>query len=314
MADIASSPLTRVWGRLMTLAPFVQSYPEFRPRPGGANIVKTRTWDIGGVEVPVISGDSIRGRLRRALADDLLDRLACEPRSLPVRTAHLLFVGGSLNADKSSLTPTGLDEQRHLLPVLALLGGTTLGTFAPGRLRAGHWVAQTNKTPTPALHNQTDPTALPDPEATLMTEQFARSGADLRDIYDPQVINAAFAKAGDDSPQPPALNMPHSYRAVVPGIDFAGWIAIAAYRGLTPDDDTVQRACLRYGLDLAYPDGVDITLGLRAASGYGLVRIDWEDLDQIGPSADPYLDHINRHRNDLVELLTSDRLVPERKT
>ena len=322
MTAINQSPITRVWGLLTTESPFVQSYPREKPR-GAKNVVYTRTWDFaGGVEVPVISGDSFRGRLRRALANDLFKRIGLKPHDLPVRVAHLMLVGGSLNEDEPELTPVTLAEARSLFPSFALLGGTALGEFAAGRLRAGIWVAQTQQTPKPALHVGED-FDLPESEACFIYENFARSGTDMRSIFDVVELTEAFRK-GDAKPEstPEAdaddtvddklgLAMPHSYRSVAPGVTFAGWVALGSYLGMTAEDDELQRSCLRHGLDLAYPDGADITLGLRASNGYGLVRIDWEDLDVIAPSADRYLAHCESNAAELREKLTGDFLRPK---
>lgn len=339
MTAIDQSPITRVWGLLTTESPFVQSYPRDKVK-GAPNVVYTRTWELPGGEVPVISGDSFRGRLRRALANDLFKRIGLKPHDLPVRVAHLFLVGGSLNEDEAALTPPTLAEARSLFPSFALLGGTALGEFAAGRLRAGIWVAQTQVTPAPALHVAED-FELPTAEACFIHEHFARSGTDMRSIFDVIELTEAFrkpdevpngttkarSKAKTDEPKPteattaPAdddsvdtklgLAMPHSYHAVAPGITFAGWVALGSYLGMTTEDDELQRSCLRHGLDLAYPDGADITLGLRASNGYGLVRIDWEDLDVIAPSADRYLAHCEANAEELREKLTGDFLHPK---
>jgi hypothetical protein len=256
----------------------------------------------------------------------------------------LFLVGGALNEDEPELTPVTLTEARSLFPSFALLGGTALGEFAAGRLRAGIWVAQTQQTPKPALHVGED-FALPEAEACFISENFARSGNDMRSIFDLIELTEAFRKPtglSDAAPAPkpkarskaktaesepadaataPAdddtvddklgLAMPHSYRAVAPGVTFAGWIALGRYLGMTAEDDELQRSCLRHGLDLAYPDGADITLGLRASNGYGLVRIDWENLDVIAPSADRYLAHCESKAAELREKLTGDFLRPK---
>jgi hypothetical protein len=48
------------------------------------------------VAVPCVSGNSVRGKLRRFLADDLLTRLGLRPNEIPLKLFHLLYNGGGL--------------------------------------------------------------------------------------------------------------------------------------------------------------------------------------------------------------------------
>lgn len=309
-----STPLQRTYGSFETLTPLIQSTPADRK---SGEPVETRVWRIAGKEIPVISGDSIRGRMRRILAHDMLLALGVEPGSIPLSVGQLLMVGGSLGNLKNTLTQEAVAGIRADLPMLALLGGTPLGGFLHGRLRAGAWVAQTVDTPSPALV-RTDEEKLPSAQDVLMEERFARASmADERSLWAPDPVgerNASTSRRRGKEERDADAPMPFSLRVVVPGVSFAGWIGLADYRGLTPEDDAVQRSCLRYAIERAYPSGAEVTLGLRASSGYGVVSFSWDDLSCISDEAVPgerYLEHLDANRDRLVEGLCSDELVPK---
>lgn len=317
MLTIDQKPLSRIWGTFNTKSPLIQTYAGgvyTYPAPDKRKVVLTRTWNINGVPIPVISGDSMRGRMRRALAFDLFDRLKIAPKSLPLEAVHLLLVGGALRENPLDETYDRLPEVRAMIPSLALLGGTMLGGFAAGALRMGSWVAQSQQTPSPALHVDED-ADLPDAESLFMEENLSRNGSETLSYFRMDEIWKVFpnstkeSKSGDsddsgsggkDGSQ--TVSLPHSYRVVVPGTTFAGWAALASYRG--SGDSPLLRSCMRHAIDLALPHGKEITLGLRAANGYGVVEIDWEGLDDLGTS-DAYLSHVEDNAEEIRALLAT---------
>ena len=146
----------RHWGLFETLTPLVQSTPgesrEVKVGDAKVNIVTTRTWRIGANDIPVVSSSSIRAALRRALGYHLLEEIGVKRTAVKLSAAHLLLAGGALGTNmENDLTPEKIQEIRHYIPPLALLGGTAVGGFLHGRLMMGNWVAQTTFTPGPAL-------------------------------------------------------------------------------------------------------------------------------------------------------------------
>lgn len=322
----------RTWGRLVTQTPLVQSYPGGRKDNEGVatkdkkTIIYTRTWTLGRdergdeIEIPVISGDSIRGRMRRLLATELLEHIGCDPHDLPLRVAHLLFVGGSLGkGENKEISPDQEAELRALIPEIALFGGTVLGSFFTGRLRAGSFVAETAQTPLvslhPSLRDPDEERILPNASDCFMIDDHARNGRELTEIYSTKEFDDAFrpsnAAADADVAWGIHVTSPHAYKCVVPGVTFDGWLDIAP-AGTSDESDAVQRALLRHAVDLAYPNGGEATVGLRASNGYGVVAFDWDNLDIIAPSGQPYLDHLDDHADEIRSKLTSGKLVPTR--
>lgn len=97
-------------------------------------------------DVPIISGNSIRGILRdRGMLHMLkslgygIDTTTGEVKGIPLSAFYLLFSGGTLKSGKSD---GGIDidkarEWRNLIPLLSVFGGAVLGQIMPGKLRCG---------------------------------------------------------------------------------------------------------------------------------------------------------------------------------
>lgn len=89
----------------------------------------------GPIEVPVISGNSIRGLLRRAAARTVLEVCDVPRESLSVRMFDLVFSGGAIESGARAGISIPIDELRHArdsYPPLALLGGSVGTHVIPG--------------------------------------------------------------------------------------------------------------------------------------------------------------------------------------
>ncbi|ATI36441.1 hypothetical protein CPI83_30050 (plasmid) [Rhodococcus sp. H-CA8f] len=88
--------------------------------------------------VPVISGNSLRGVLRRIGEEMLRDVLGYEGL-LPLPVAHLLRNGGSIvKSTTDPLTGRRLNEFRALVPQVSVFGGAIGSAPIGGCLRVGH--------------------------------------------------------------------------------------------------------------------------------------------------------------------------------
>jgi hypothetical protein len=93
--------------------------------PGGARI-----------EAPILSGNSIRGLLRRAAAKTVLEICDVPAESLSIETFDLVFAGGALDVGASGHT-VPLDKVRaaqRAFPPLALFGGSLGAHVLPGSI------------------------------------------------------------------------------------------------------------------------------------------------------------------------------------
>lgn len=94
----------------------------------------------GEVEnIPVISGNAVRGALRDRAADLYHEFLGHSELTLP--QAHLLWSGGSITkAKKEPLSGQRLREVREVCPPFALMGGGIAGRVVSGSLSVGKMI------------------------------------------------------------------------------------------------------------------------------------------------------------------------------
>jgi len=91
--------------------------------------ILTPTGDI--TSVPIISGNSLRGILRR-LGEELLAPVLNYPGQLSTPAAYLLRSGGTLRKSTKTFPP---EKERHLktlIPLIGLFGGTVNGRILSG--------------------------------------------------------------------------------------------------------------------------------------------------------------------------------------
>jgi len=89
------------------------------------------------MQIPVVSGSSFRGILRRigeALTAGVLDY---EGAALPIPAAHLLTNGGRLAKSARPLTDEEERRLKNLLPQIAVFGGAASGRIMSGLLTVG---------------------------------------------------------------------------------------------------------------------------------------------------------------------------------
>ena len=93
----------------------------------------------GSIElVPVISGNSFRGVLRR-IGEELLRDVLDYEGMLPLPVAHLLRNGGSIvKSTAAPLTGRRLNDFRALVPQVSVFGGAIGSAPISGCLRVGH--------------------------------------------------------------------------------------------------------------------------------------------------------------------------------
>jgi len=95
--------------------------------------------DGKAIEFPVISGNSIRGILRRLIMKDMLERLDYELTSL--KTYHMLFAGGTLESVSSEAGNINLGlrkQMRDSLPALSLFGSAIGNQMIEGKMKCSY--------------------------------------------------------------------------------------------------------------------------------------------------------------------------------
>lgn len=88
-------------------------------------------------QVPIVSGSSFRGILRRIGESLTASVLNYESTSLPIPAAHLLTNGGRLAKSARPLTDEQERRLKTLLPQIAVFGGAASGRIMSGLLTVG---------------------------------------------------------------------------------------------------------------------------------------------------------------------------------
>lgn len=108
---------------------------------GNIATIRRISWLVDGQreEVPVISGNSIRGLLRRMIMSDMLDQVGYTLES--TKLYHLLFAGGTLESvdskDAGAINLARKKEIRETLPPLSLLGTAIGNQMIEGKMKCG---------------------------------------------------------------------------------------------------------------------------------------------------------------------------------
>lgn len=90
------------------------------------------------IEIPVISGNSIRGKLRDIAAMDILTKQDGSKIKVDADSFNLLFTGGSLESTgDSGINVEKVRQMRKDMPMLSVLGGSVGNVILPGKVEIG---------------------------------------------------------------------------------------------------------------------------------------------------------------------------------
>lgn len=275
------------------------------------------------VEVPIVSGNSLRGILRDHAADITWRHLG-EPE-LPAAVFHLLWSGGSLSKAGAghTLGARQLAEVRRLVPLVSLFGGSGAGKIIEGKLRVGKLTpicAETAHLLPDGLIGDT-PASMWD---HLQLEEFTRRDDSKRDQLHPAIHGLApkaleepgadGALLAVDPHEPaaetetaagPAQQMRYGIETLAAGTRLHWWVAL---RHVTD----VETALFAAAIEAWTSDGAAI--GGRSSSGHGRLRLDVHQWQHQSPTAtvgealdvtgrDHLGDHFAKHRDEIVEAL-----------
>lgn len=211
------------------------------------------------VRLPVISGNAIRGVLRRKLMEDMLERIDYGPMSPKLH--HALYTGGILESTGDVSGALDLPARRTLaetLPPVALLGTAVLNDMVPGQLAVDFARPLCRETaPFLAMAGYDDP--------RLRTNVRA-----FRDF--------TFTTRRDDLRDGDSHQMIVTFEYFAAGTQFAH-----AFRLKHPT--AILEACVGAMLELW---AADPAIGGKAAGGFGQLHLDYPD----APDPTLYYDYL----------------------
>jgi hypothetical protein len=117
-----------------TLAPLAHS--AFGPSIGNATAF--RRFRIGDAEVPAVSGNALRGIMRRIVMRDLFDRCGLNVESPGWDALYAALAnGGHLQGSETSLDPVYVRDLRSAVPGLSVFGSALRTWMLSGRMSVG---------------------------------------------------------------------------------------------------------------------------------------------------------------------------------
>lgn len=267
-------------------------------------------------DVPVVSGNALRGILRDHAAHVFWDALG-RPE-LPVQVFHLLWSGGSLAKAGSGhvLGARQLQQVRRVVPVVSVFGGSGAGKIIEGKLRVG------KLTPICVETSHLLPDGLSSDRSVwemLQIEEFTRRDDSKRDqlhaaidgftprpaALGPGTLLTAEAHApAVETADGPAQQMRYGVETLAAGCRLHWWMSLDS----ATDAET---ALVAAAIDSWIASGAAV--GGRSATGHGRLRLDVHQWTTEAPSTtvgtalavtgDPLTDLIMSHRDEIVEAL-----------
>jgi hypothetical protein len=241
----------------------------------------------GSVElVPVISGNSFRGVLRRIGEELLRDVLGYEGK-LPLAVAHTLRNGGAIvKTQAEPITGRRLHQLRDLVPLLSVFGGAVGAAPIDGCLRVGHVVPIVTEA-TPILR-RTYEGSIPSRFDIEALESYSHLD-DVTAGHAGATVDPDAGTGGSGSPV-----MRYDIETLAPGTRFESWVQ------------------LNRGSDLDYAFAADVLgeftrsgwLGGRTGIGHGQIDTTLTEPTGGGPVVD-WREIVAARRAEALETLRS---------
>lgn len=236
----------------------------------------------GIIEIPCISGNSVRGRMRRLLAKHLLDSVGYQPKSPML--FHSLFSGGVLEeveADEVGKIDLNIRKEiRSLIPFLSLMGTAYGNQVLQGKLNVGIAL--------PICRELTEAGYIPNKFVTQKPPSIF------------ELLDFDFATRRDEREAPQkeeskvTVQMLYRFEVFIPGTSF--------YHNFKLLDATeLEKGAFFQGLRLWLADP---NLGGRRASGYGDLELKYSLPEDFNALADAYVKFLQESRSKIVSLLS----------
>ncbi|HOO03954.1 MAG TPA: hypothetical protein PLJ11_04445 [Methanomassiliicoccales archaeon] len=238
------------------------------------------------LNVPVISGNSIRGNMRRMVMGDMLYRIGYGELK-NAKVYHMLFAGGSLESvdvGDSGKIDVGMKKKYRLgIPPLGLFGTSIGNQMIEGRLKVGHAIP---------LCKEIAPMLAPDGEVRQLADlKDIISSARQRSYY--ELLGHDFQTRRDDLHEEreegeAAHQMKVDLETVAMGTVFEHTFALW---NTSPIEAAVLGRAMELWRTRPYVGG-------KSGSGYGRVGIYYDVPDQA-----PWLNYMREHADDLKTII-----------
>jgi hypothetical protein len=273
--------VVKIQGRLTALSPIYHGGNE---KTGNVVLLNRLRFIVGGkpVDVPVVSGNQIRGKLRRLLARDFLQLAGYEldlSQKKHQKLYHTLFAGGVLtDVEEGESGVVDLDLKAKLVKYIVpirLFGASYANQMVEGRVLVGF--------------------ALP-----ICRELVDFTGVDS-DVSFYQLITRAFQTrrdelrvGGGEGEDDETVQMIVEYEVFAPGAQFFHELVLETEEeGLALDLSALYRA-VRLWQEEPY-------IGGKSSAGFGRLKIEY--LWPSGVSEQKYIEHVEENRDEIRKAL-----------
>ena len=234
---------------------------------GGGNAMPLRRFPciINGEpsSVPAVSGNALRGRLRRLVFRDMFARLNLDSSTPGFARAYAIAAnGGWLDSSDTTIDPDKIKRVRQACPPLSVFGAAMGSWFLEGRMSVGICWPVTRETASAGLVDADSAISLADIESETWLSRLP---------------DRERSKHAGEELKP----MPHGAETLAPGVALQSEIVFQ------PEATDTEIDSVRYGLSM-----LD-SLGGKTASGHGraIIKTDAADgswsgaLDNLDPDA-----------------------------
>ena len=273
----------RVRGVLTALSPVFHGGSE---KTGAVVLLNRLKFIVDGkpTDVPIISGNQVRGRLRRLLTRDFLELVGYEmdlSQRKHQKLYHTLFAGGVLTEveeEESGVVDLNLKSRivKYILP-LRLFGASYANQMIEGRVLVGH--------------------LLP-----VCRELREYTGVDS-DVSFYQLIARAFQTRRDElrvttpseEEEEPAVQAIVEYECFAPGTRFYHEIVLETTRQEEQLDLSTLYRAVKLWQQVPY-------IGGKSSIGFGKLKIEYEWPTRVDDSV--YLEFIEENKSEIVKVLS----------
>lgn len=224
--------------------------------------------------LPYISGNSIRGKLRRLIFQDLFQNIEYEP---DLKEHHIFYSGGVLESSEDVYGIINLDLRKKLRETiipLSLFGASIGNQVIPGKLQVGHIF--------PICEEYSN--FLPE-----IYRKFPQAKKNVRLFTDETFITrrAELTKQQEDEQ---AVQMKVDYECFIPGTVFYHWFVLDS-----PNE--LETSCFGRLLDLFQETPF---LGGRSSQGDGEIRINY-DYNELDFKTPIYMQYLRDEKDKILE-------------